>query len=114
MTDGIVYATGQGRMCPACGKPETGCICRELRRREVSAGGRLRVLLDTKGRKGRGVTLVEGLPVNLEALEALAKELKRKLGTGGTVRERTIEIQGDHREAVIAELAARGFAPGKR
>ena len=64
----------------------------------------------TKGRKGKGVTLVSGLPLSLDELQELGTELKRRCGSGGTVKDATIEIQGDHRELIIAELHARGFA----
>jgi translation initiation factor 1 len=69
----------------------------------------VRVGRETQGRKGKGVTVVTGLPLRGEALEALASELKRLCGSGGTVREGRIEIQGDHRDRLVAELAGRGW-----
>jgi translation initiation factor 1 len=69
----------------------------------------VRVARETKGRKGKGVTLVSGVPLPLEGLKALAKELKQKCGTGGTLKEGVIEIQGDHRDALIELLKARGW-----
>jgi len=67
------------------------------------------VVRETRGRKGRGVTLITGLPLDDAALKSLAKELKRSCGSGGTVRDGVIEIQGEHRDALAAELKRRGY-----
>ena len=64
----------------------------------------------TKGRKGKGVTVVTGLPLSDAELAELGADLKRRCGSGGTVKAGVIEIQGDHRDVVVAELAARGWA----
>jgi translation initiation factor 1 len=71
--------------------------------------GRVRVSRETSGRKGNVVTLVTGLPLTLEKLEVLGRELKLRCGTGGSVKGGVIELQGDHREAVLADLLARGY-----
>ena len=63
-----------------------------------------------KGRKGKGVTVVKGLALDAAALAAMGKQLKTACGTGGTVKDGTIEIQGDHRELVIAALTRQGHA----
>jgi translation initiation factor 1 len=68
---------------------------------------------ETKGRKGTGVTVITGLPLNATALAALGSELKKRCGSGGTVREGVIEIQGDHRDTLVAELVRRGWAAKK-
>jgi translation initiation factor 1 len=68
---------------------------------------------ETKGRAGKGVTTVSGLPLALPDLETLASELKRRCGSGGTVRNGVIEIQGDHREAIVAALLKLGW-PAKK
>jgi translation initiation factor 1 len=65
---------------------------------------------ETKGRKGKGITVISGLPLSETDLHSLAGSLKRKLGCGGTVRGRVIEIQGDHRDALVKELSQLGFA----
>ena len=70
--------------------------------------GAVRVSRETKGRKGKGVSLISGVPLGAEALAALAKELKQRCGTGGTVKDGVIEIQGDHRDRLIEELQSRG------
>ena len=69
----------------------------------------VRVSRETKGRGGKGVTLVTGVPLAGEALEALAKELKARCGTGGTVRDGSIELQGEHRDRLVEELGRRGY-----
>ncbi len=69
----------------------------------------VRVGRETKGRKGKGVTTIAGVPLDSSGLVALGKELKRKCGSGGTVKEGIIEIQGDHRDMLIAELQKRGW-----
>jgi translation initiation factor 1 len=109
MTKGLVYSTEHGRMCPACGRPVADCVCRK--EKAVSASdGIVRVSRETKDRKGKGVTLVTGVPMDEDGLRKLATDLKRKCGAGGTVKGSTIEIQGDHRDLLVAELAGRGYA----
>jgi len=68
----------------------------------------VRVGRETKGRKGKGVTVITGLPLNTAGLEALAREIKQRFGAGGTVNGRVIEIQGDHRDAIVEFLAKMG------
>jgi translation initiation factor 1 len=77
------------------------------------ADGVVRVSRETKGRKGKGVTLVTGLPLNGTDLADLAKQLKGRCGAGGTVKNGIIEIQGDHRDKVVAELLGRGWTVKK-
>jgi len=105
---GLVYSTETGRICPACSRPVAGCQCRTLCDK-VKADGRVRISLATKGRKGKGVTLISGLPLDEIALKTLAKKLKLRCATGGTVKGGIIEIQGDHRELLLAELKTLGY-----
>jgi translation initiation factor 1 len=104
----LVYATGQGAICPGCGKPAGLCACRA-----AAAGPRddgiVRLSRETKGRKGKGVTLIAGVPLDETGLAALAKDLKQRCGTGGTVRAGVIEIQGDHRDRLLEDLKSRGY-----
>jgi len=69
----------------------------------------VRVGRETKGRRGKGVTVVTGLPLAVADLEELATRLKKRCGSGGTVHEGVIEIQGDHRDTLVAELAKLGY-----
>ena len=107
---GIVYSTDVGRMCPDCGRPAEACRC--AKKGSAPAGdGVTRISRQTKGRKGKGVTLVTGLTLDEAALAALAKLLKQKCGAGGAVKDGAIEIQGDHRQTLLKELAALGHKP---
>ncbi len=111
----FVYSTGQGRLCPECARPVTDCRCRRSKPAHLapptatSGDGVVRVGRETKGRKGKGVTVVTGLPLAGAALAELATRLKKRCGSGGTVHEGVIEIQGDHRDALVAELGRLGF-----
>lgn len=69
----------------------------------------VRVSRETKGRAGKGVTLVRGLPLDDDALSALAKQLKAACGSGGTVKDGVVEVQGDHVDKLLPLLQARGF-----
>lgn len=104
----LVYSTDAGRICPDCGQAAADCRCK-ARAAAPKGDGIGRVSHETKGRKGKGVTLIRGLPLEPVALAALGKQLKASCGSGGTVKEGVIEIQGDHRETVIAALQKQGF-----
>ena len=103
-----MYSTEHGTICPQCGHPKAQCAC--SRQQSLPRGdGIVRISRETKGRKGKGVTLISGLPLDEAALEALAKQLKQRAGSGGTVKEGLIEIQGDHRALLVAELQKKGY-----
>lgn len=95
-------------MCPDCGNPVSDCQC-GIEEEITDPNNPVRVSRETKGRKGKGVTLVNGLPLNLADLKKMAKKLKQKCGTGGTLKNRTIEIQGDHRDLLVETLSKEGF-----
>lgn len=111
----IVYSTGSGRRCPECGRPVAECQCRRSRAAQATPSaprgdGIVRVGRETQGRKGKGVTVVSGLPLTGEALETLATRLKKRCGSGGTVTAAgAIEIQGEHRDTLLAELGRLGY-----
>jgi translation initiation factor 1 len=105
---GLVYSTESGRMCPACRQPVAACVCGKAAAGPATDGV-VRVSLDTKGRAGKGVTVVRGLALDVEALALLGKQLKAACGSGGTVKDGTIEVQGDHCDRVMAVLKARGL-----
>jgi translation initiation factor 1 len=107
-TGGLVYSTDAGRMCPACRQPVAQCVCGQ--RSAVPVGdGVVRVSRETKGRGGKAVTLVKGVSLDAAGLAALGKQLKAACGTGGTVKDGVIEIQGDHVERIMATLKAQGL-----
>jgi len=95
-------------MCPACRQPVAQCVCRSARP-AAARDGVVRVSRETKGRAGKGVTLVKGLPLAPTELAALGKQLKAACGSGGTVKDGVIEVQGDHVERVMAALVAQGY-----
>lgn len=107
-----VYNTDGGRICPECRAPVAQCTCSRQGQTgpAPSPDGVVRLKRESKGRKGKGVTLITGVPLQGEALKTLAKTLKQKCGTGGTVKDGVIEIQGEHREALARELRARGYS----
>ncbi|MCF8069871.1 MAG: translation initiation factor Sui1 [Desulfobacterales bacterium] len=105
---GIVYSTEYGKMCPKCSKQAEKCVCRQKKALSKS-DGIVRIGRETKGRKGKGVTLITGVPLDESELKQLGKELKQKCGTGGTIKNDVIEIQGDQRERLMAELKKYGW-----
>jgi len=109
LAKGIVYSTGKGRVCPKCGWPTTECRCSSGLDEAVPARIVAKLRIEKGGRGGKTVTVVDGLPRNRAFVQALAKELKRQCGTGGTAGESSVEIQGDHRERLRALLAAKGW-----
>ena len=109
LNSGLVYSTDSGRMCPQCRQPLAQCSCRSALARPAG-DGIVRVSRQTKGRAGKGVTLVKGLDLDDAALTALGKQLKTACGSGGTVKEGVIEVQGDHVERVMEMLKAQGHS----
>jgi len=106
----IVWSSSGASKCLDCGKPAFSCKCKDTPKKKVPAGdGIVRVGRETKGRKGKGVTVVSGVPLAGSELDALAKRLKTRCASGGTVRDGVIEIQGDHRDTLVPLLEAEGF-----
>ena len=105
---GLVYSTEGGRMCPDCRQPLAQCACRQAAAAQVLGDGNVRVSRETKGRGGKAVTLVKGLALDEAGLVQLGKQLKAACGSGGTVKDGVIEVQGDHVERVLAALQAQG------
>ena len=106
----LVYSTDAGRMCPACRQPATRCTCKAAAPAPVFADGAVRVSRETKRRNGKGVTLIKGLGLAEPALTQWAKAIKATCGSGGTVKDGVVEVQGDHVERVMAELVRQGRA----
>jgi len=106
--DRTVYSTGAGRVCPHCQHPAARCVCRNGPR-APKGDGIVRVGRETRGRRGKTVTTVTGVPLASDGLRDLAADLKRRCGTGGSTKDGVIEIQGDHRDTLVAALRERGY-----
>lgn len=94
----LVYSTDSGRIQPQADQPQRG-----------PSDGIVRIQRETKGRKGKGVTLIKGLPLTADELKPLAKQLKKHCGVGGSVKGFEIEIQGDQRETCKSFLQKQGY-----
>jgi translation initiation factor 1 len=112
MAERLVYSTGVGTLCPNCRRAVRDCVCPKGAPGAARPAG-VRVGRETKGRAGKGVTTITGLALAAADLETLATRLKKRCGSGGTLRDGVIEIQGDHRDAIVAELAKLGWAAKK-
>ena len=107
----LIYSTDNGSICPDCSKPIKECVCRQIKRNALpETSGKVRMRHETAGRKNKGVTIIYGLHLSQEQLEKLTKKLKSTFGTGGAVKDYTIELQGDQREKVAVELRRRGYS----
>ncbi len=104
----LVWSSEGGAACPDCGRPRGACACRRPAA-APPADGIVRIFRETKGRKGKAVTVVRGLALDPGALDDLARRLKQRCGTGGSVKDGAIEIQGDQREKVAALLREDGL-----
>lgn len=111
-TSNLVYSTGGGRLCPGCNRPVTACVCKQ--QKPIAKGdGIVRVMRETKGRGGKSVSVIVGLALAPAELEKLCTQLKKRCGTGGTTKDGTIEIQGEHRDTLVAELSKLGYTVKK-
>lgn len=108
----LVYSDELGSTCPTCGKALKKCSCKAPVPHRPGTGS-ITVERQTKGRKGKGVSLISGLPLADVELKQLAKELKQRCGCGGTVKDGVIEIQTDQRDLLLDELLKRGFQAKK-
>lgn len=108
---GLVFSTDTGRHCPECNQPLADCVCKKT---QIPEGdGIARVRRESKGRGGKTVTTITGVPLAEAELKELASALKRRCGTGGSLKEGVIEIQGDQVQLLLDELQKRGFKAKK-
>ena len=111
----LVYSTGGLETCATCGWPTNGCRCSSQASASASASAPVptkivaKLRMEKKGRGGKTVSVVYDLPRNDVFLRELCQELKRACGTGGTVQDDTIELQGDLRDRIRACLTKRGY-----
>jgi translation initiation factor 1 len=113
-----VYSTGGGRLCPTCGWPfdsaqgkPGGCKCSSSFGRDEAVPAKIvaKLRMEKKGRGGKTVTVVYGLPRNQAFLKELTQELKRTCGTGGAPTDEGVELQGDLRDRVRDYLLKKGY-----
>ena len=108
----LVYSTATGSICRLCQQPVSKCACKKKKSKshaKIIIDGTIRVQREVKGRKGKTVTTVSGFQLDDDELKLLAAQLKRKCGTGGSVKDGIIIIQGDHRDALLSELKKQGY-----
>jgi translation initiation factor 1 len=107
----LVYSTETAGKCPGCGWPQRDCQCSTRHAVDAPIPSRIvaKVRAEKKSRGGKSVTVVYGLPENAEFLKELSQDLKRECGTGGTVVDGGVELQGDLRQRVRDALARRGY-----
>ena len=114
MPDRLVYSSDGGRVdtCPRCGKSYKQCRCDTSISNSTPTkknDGIVRVMRDRKHRGGKTVTMITGIPASDDAIAALTQQLKKLCGSGGTVKDGVIEIQGDHCDKVQAQLTGLGY-----
>ena len=108
----LAYSTETGSICSRCGQPRPDCTCVSGSSSDEPVPEKItaRLRIEKSGRKGKTVTIVDGLPANGPFLDQLAKELKKACGSGGTVATSRVEIQGDHRDKLRIQLRKKGWA----
>jgi len=106
---GTVFSTELRRVCPKCGWPEARCACATQQAESIPDRITARLRIERAGRRGKTVTVVDGLPRNDAFLKKTAKELKAACGCGGAAKDSTVELQGDHRDKLRGLLRSRGW-----
>jgi translation initiation factor 1 len=99
---------GLVKRCPVCGREEGRCTCPPKAVQSLPYG-KQRPRYRMEKRRGKPVTIITHLVLDEAGIKALASQLKNRLGTGGTARDGEIELQGEHREALVPILAQLGF-----
>ncbi len=108
----LVYSTETGRICPKCQKSVSVCTCKKKRpesKSQIKSDGIIRIRREVKGRKGKTVTTLSGFDLDDNALNLLSKQIKQHCGTGGSVKDGMVIIQGDHRDTVKGLLEDQGY-----
>ncbi len=108
----LVYSTETGRICPKCQSPIPACRCKKKRpepKSQIKSDGIIRIRREVKGRKGKTVSKISGFDLDDNALKLLSKHLKQHCGTGGSVKDGMVIIQGDHRDTVKGFLEGQGY-----
>ncbi|MBF0407400.1 MAG: translation initiation factor Sui1 [Candidatus Riflebacteria bacterium] len=110
MSSRLVYTSEDKRICPECEKPVASCVCKAKSSQQKCDGdGIMRIRRETKGRGGKTVTTVSGATGTFDQINEIAKKIKKACGTGGTLKDGIIEIQGDHRDFIEKFLVQLGY-----
>ncbi len=116
MNSRLVYSTETGRSCRKCGKPTADCTCKKKKpatTKNSQSGfpddGTVRIRREVKGRKGKTATVIIGFFLDDNDMKQFAKELKQRCGSGGSVKDGAIIIQGDHRKTILDEIKKKGY-----
>lgn len=108
MSSNRVYSTDQGRICPSCNQAKASCRCKATSTQD-KGDGIIRIRRETKGRKGAGVTIIDGLALEASELKKLVKKIKQSCSSGGAIKDGSVEIQGEHREGIKTLLEKAGY-----
>ena len=109
MNGGVVWSSDKGRVCPNCGNSKDKCNCNQNKSNSIETDGVVRISRDKKARKGKCVTVITGIPLNSKDLKIFAKSLKQKCGSGGTIKDGIIEIQGDFLNKIFEIITKKGW-----
>jgi len=104
-----VYSTETGKICPECLQPKANCSCRQ-KKINYSGEGSIRIRREVKGRRGKTMTVISGIPLQNKELSALATILKQKCSSGGSVKDGLVLIQGNHVQTIIDILRKQGYS----
>ena len=112
----LVWSSESGRICPECSKPVSSCSCKKKKDNKIKKPARnypddgiIRIMRETKGHKGKTVTVIGNTPFKNRDLKEFAKKLKILCGTGGSIKNDEIFIQGDHRQVILSEIIKQGY-----
>jgi len=108
----VIYSSEFGSLCPVCRKPIKECTC-EKNPYSPNPDGVVKVRRETSGRKGKGVITIKDVPGTLDDVKELARFLKTKIGSGGSVKDGIIEIQGEKLDQVLDLLKKKGYTVKK-
>lgn len=119
----VVYSTDLGRQCPECGLTVAQCQCRRSSKAAATGSGKqqkvpngnaldgiVRLQYSIKGRSGKPVVVISGLALDAAKLKLMARDLKNQCGSGGTIEDDNILIQGDKRNQLTRLLESMGYS----
>lgn len=106
-----VYSTEVGEICIDCQNTRSECVCQARKKESILGNGKIKIRFESKGRAGKSVTVVTGLPLTENELGVVLKRIKTECSVGGTVKDGALEVQGDKRVQVSKVLQNLGYKP---